>query len=651
MNEIDVRLRELRALLTETLPYELPLGFTNENLFLSELKYPVLPERQRLALEKMRKGNKIYTKPFAFKINRALRSRNTISIMHPSSQIKIAKFYSDFENSILQACDRSSFSLRFPASNLKIFQKASRSDVRKKWELGFPDQIMGERIAAKFSPSYFSYRKYLLLDRFFKSNELVRLESKFGSLRKLDISRCFFNIYTHSISWAQKEKDFAKEHSQKYSFEQQFDELMQKANYNETAGILVGAEVSRIFAEVIFQRIDVNIENSCAEKGYEEGRDYTIRRYVDDFYIFSNNADIQDRIQDIVEDVLEEYKLFLNPDKTEDHSRPFVTAISRVKHEVSKLCLELEGALGRELDVEANQGSFALRRGRNVIDDLRYLGGAERGAFVSSFSEVFTALSRIVFDLKKLCLSGELSEVEREDLLGRLRLIIRIAFYLLAVDFRVPPLIRASFLLRDVVDLLDRMPESERRAGRAYIAYELDQLIGANYDDVPGALALEITNVFILGLMVDPVAFCVQDKVRRLLDNIFTGINVGYFAVLCGLHYLTSVSSSDLEQAGVRGDESKREQFINFVGEKIRSEEFDVGLNCEDYLIFCDFVSCPGVDQTTRWELFNSKLGGKPLGKVEVEELSRWFRHTNWREGGDEFGLLIKRLQPVYFAG
>lgn len=57
MNSVDERMRDLRAVLTETLPYELPLGFTNDNLFLSELRLDRLPDGQRQAIEKLRHRN------------------------------------------------------------------------------------------------------------------------------------------------------------------------------------------------------------------------------------------------------------------------------------------------------------------------------------------------------------------------------------------------------------------------------------------------------------------------------------------------------------------------------------------------------------------------------------------------------------------
>ena len=653
MSEVDHRLRELRALLTETLPYELPFGFTNENLFLSELKLPNLSERQQLALHKLRKQNSNYTKPFLFKINRTLRSKNTLGIIHPTLQIRISKFYSEFENTITQSCSRSSFSVRYPAVSLKIQQKGSSNNIRKRWSLGLPEQEYGEPISTPYSSSYFAYRKYLLLDKFFNSNELIRLESRYSNLRILDISRCFFNIYTHSITWAQKEKDFSKKHANYYSFEQQFDELMQKSNYNETAGIIVGPEVSRIFAEIILQRVDLDIEIRAGEKGLQHDKDYAIRRYVDDFHIFANNTDTLDILENILSDELESYKLFLNIEKSEDLSRPFVTRISRVKHEVGQVCESLYKSLTEKIQIDENGKilpSKALKSSRSALDSLRFLGGSERASFVKAFSEVFTTLQRASRDVLEKSQYSDQTDSVIEERLGRVKMIIRILFYLLSIDFRVPPLIRASFLLQDIVNLTKTLPPSERASTRAYISYELSRLLASNYQDVKGPLSLEVTNTFLLGLMVDPVSFCLQHDTQKMILNVLSRKHTGYFSTLCGLHYLNSVSPDELELPDTKEEISIRAKFCQCVASYIESEECEPTIDCEDYLIFCDFLSCPAVDNTIRWQTFNNKLGGHNLSKIEFEELTLQFRHTNWKDKGREFELLIRRLQPVYFS-
>lgn len=45
----------------------------------------------------------------------------------------------------------------------------------------------------------------------------------------------------------------------KESFGSKFDSLMQRMNYNETNGILIGPEVSRIFSEIILQAVDAEV--------------------------------------------------------------------------------------------------------------------------------------------------------------------------------------------------------------------------------------------------------------------------------------------------------------------------------------------------------------------------------------------------------
>src|SRR3546814_7312990 len=75
---------------------------------------------------------------------------------------------------------------------------------------------------------------------------------------------------SHTITWAVKDKLLAKEFKSAYSFEAQFDKLMQRANYNETNGIVVGPEFSRVFAEIILQRVDQKVIANRSEEHTSE---------------------------------------------------------------------------------------------------------------------------------------------------------------------------------------------------------------------------------------------------------------------------------------------------------------------------------------------------------------------------------------------
>ena len=645
MSNIDDRMREVRAVLSETLPFELPLGFTNENLFLSEIRLDQMTAIQQSYLNRLRRPHNNYTKPYLYSINRSRRSKNTLGIIHPAVQLRFAKFYSEFEQTIIQSCGKSTFSIRYPYEALRICSKDSTKDVRKQWQLALPGESVGHTIKTPYTSSYFAYRKYLLLDKFFSSNEIIRLESRYSKLRMLDVSKCFFNIYTHSISWSLKDKDFSKRNAKNYSFEQQFDTLMQHANYNETAGILVGPEVSRIFAEIILQRVDVELERTVAKRlNLKCGRDYDVRRYVDDFHLFSNDTDVLNKVEGILAEILETYKLFLNEGKSEEVERPFVTGISRLKFEVSGICNKLHDELTVELNNDEGSSADAretLRQARVSLDALRHIGGTERALLPSAMSEVFTTLSRIIRSFGKL-VERDLSHAQSEDLIARVKTVVRVLFYLAAIDFRVPPLIRVSLILKEVVRLSKRFLPSDREAITGYLVYELSELMAAHYVEEEEVVSLEVANTFILGLVIQPNLFAMQDCSARFLHNVLSGKHSCYFSVLCALHALNSVQSID---------ETDKASFVDSLIKRILSRDFDIRVSCEDYLIFCDALSCPAIDRDVRWQTFQDKLGGDALSKVAFDELTLCFRHINWDATGPSFELVKRRLPPVYFSG
>ena len=122
------------------------------------------------------------------------------------------------------------------------------------------------------------------------SNDFIDLERKYNTLYTLDVSKCFDSIYTHSISWATKTKTFTKGMlaNKSLNFGDAFDKLMQRCNFNETHGVIIGPEISRIFAEIIFQKIDLNVQFKLRniDAPLIKGVDYDIRRYVDDVFIY-----------------------------------------------------------------------------------------------------------------------------------------------------------------------------------------------------------------------------------------------------------------------------------------------------------------------------------------------------------------------------
>ncbi|HFL9405978.1 TPA: RNA-directed DNA polymerase, partial [Escherichia coli] len=172
------------------------------------------------------------------------------------------------------------------------------------------------------------------------------MERKFRKLLKLDIAKCFSHIYTHSVSWAVKSKEFSKVNRTYNSFEGCLDKLFQDANYGETNGIIIGPEFSRIFAEIILQRVDLNVESHLnLEPGIVKDKSYAIRRYVDDYFIFADDDETFKLIEFVLANELEKYKLYLNESKKEFIERPFVTGATMAKNDIAEIIEDLYGSL------------------------------------------------------------------------------------------------------------------------------------------------------------------------------------------------------------------------------------------------------------------------------------------------------------------
>lgn len=112
---------------------------------------------------------------------------------------------------------------------------------------------------------------------------------------------------------------------------------MQRMNYNETNGIVIGPEFSRIFAEVILQQVDNNVLSKLAHKKIYNNVDYQCFRYVDDYFFFYNNDEVKTDALTFFVNELKTYKLAINDAKTQHYERPFITNITRAKLEIDNL--------------------------------------------------------------------------------------------------------------------------------------------------------------------------------------------------------------------------------------------------------------------------------------------------------------------------
>lgn len=412
---IKLKYKKERILLSEVLPYELPLIFSNRYFYRFLVKNRIVVNDNSIEwsadlgndvlsilsvifgvdYEKMIKNNnnpitskKVdnYSIPFSFNIIHKPTTNRTLSIIHPLNQILMIDFYDKHKELILYLCNLDRFSIRYPnkeASYIYYRDRLHNSLLGSKsdnLELVFNEY---ENLR-----SFFSYKQYTNIYKFYDDYRWQRAEKKFSHLMKLDIQSCFDSIYTHSIAWAiGGGKQIYKENFKcsDVSFAFKWDKLMQKMNYNETNGIVIGPEFSRLFAEVIFQKIDCNIDK-CLSIKWHWGSDFVCYRYVDDYFFFYNDEECKKDALSLFIENLKEYKLRISEEKSTDMIRPFLSNISMAKMRIDELIQEKMHFDGetKDKDEEDKDGDLGSKDEKIEIANLEKLLEVNNSLYINS---------------------------------------------------------------------------------------------------------------------------------------------------------------------------------------------------------------------------------------------------------------------------
>jgi hypothetical protein len=129
---------------------------------------------------------------------------------------------------------------------------------------------------------------------------------------KTDISRFFHSIYTHSIPWAVHGKAAAKRDRKPDStsvYANKLDYLIRQSQDQQTIGIPVGPDTSRIVSELVAGAID-------AEFRKQVGSDVVGVRLVDDVYIGASTLEEADNFLSAYRDAIRRFELDINESKT-----------------------------------------------------------------------------------------------------------------------------------------------------------------------------------------------------------------------------------------------------------------------------------------------------------------------------------------------
>jgi|TARA_R100000501_G_C2620246_1_gene113514 hypothetical protein len=426
-----------RILLTDLLPYETPVIFSNR-YFYERIKEENI---EKTFIEQLFKTTKDPSIPYSYTASRGAFGKRELSVIHPKFQRKLISFYKSYYSMIVDRCSLSSFSLRYPARVAsKFYEKPLLKDLDELISDEVDHEDNGSSSQSRYSTSFFTYRRYNRLYQFFDSNEFLELEKQFSRYLSLDVSKCFYNIYTHSIAWAVKSKPYSKANMQSASFEYNFDELMRNCNFGETNGIVVGPEISRIFAEIIFQKIDTNVRDKLKENHNTAlNHDYNVRRYIDDIYIFSNNTETEELVRAQYEIELSKYKLYLNKSKNNSLDRPFYTNISSAKDSLIEKIEEYFDSCFVKLDSKAvavdTRTNFRAATSRLIAG---YKSAANLdGVGYSNISGVFLGVlrRRILSFAKNLSCNID-KELEYNALSSLYLELVRSIYFVLATDLK-----------------------------------------------------------------------------------------------------------------------------------------------------------------------------------------------------------------------
>jgi len=114
------------------------------------------------------------------------------------------------------------------------------------------------------------------------------IEAQSDWIVRTDITRYYPSIYTHSLAWACYGKENVKTNRNKYegSLADRLDQLVRSANRNQTVGIPVGPETSRILAELIGRDVDKSV---CAVS--DDINPASVDRLQDDWFVGTSNRE------------------------------------------------------------------------------------------------------------------------------------------------------------------------------------------------------------------------------------------------------------------------------------------------------------------------------------------------------------------------
>ncbi|WP_214804310.1 MULTISPECIES: RNA-directed DNA polymerase [unclassified Exiguobacterium] len=306
------------------------LPFEKGNFFTNKYFYEYILDNKK-TVNKITKGikagtetfdSKWHSSPLKFKVKKKNNLFREISIMNPLGSLESLIFMECFEKDILNIIhNKKSFSVRKPQKvNSLVYKKVRNQKVFYTNDLEKKQLLL----SLESSGSYFNHKPFKKITDFYNSNLFSFYQDKFSKLLSIDIQDCFPSIYTHSFKWLISKKTYdSKNLGKTYSVYKGIDSFLQNLNGSKTNGILVGPEMMRLLAEFLLVHIDERIMERLFSKNIINEVDYKIFRFVDDYFIFTDNSEVEKIISNEISAILNQFHLKVNDKKFKQYDNSF----------------------------------------------------------------------------------------------------------------------------------------------------------------------------------------------------------------------------------------------------------------------------------------------------------------------------------------
>lgn len=633
-----------RVLLTDTAPLDVPIVFSNDGFHANLGRTPTAQGLARIIKAMVSDNRERYTIPYRYRIRLTTTSSRQLSLAHPAAQWRACAFYREYGHLIPYFCRHSDVSLRRPAKIGSAFFYAGRTAERKRYKGAAIDMLLQDE-TVRNPGSFFAYDGYDRFYKFFNSEEFVRLEKKFSMMRLTDISKCFSSIYSHTLAWAVKDVQHGKESTKAGTFANDFDSLMQYSNYNETNGIPVGAEVSRIFAEIILQSAEASVLRKAKRKMTHE-TDFAIRRYIDDYVIFANDTDTLNILHRYIAEALLTFNLHLNEAKTHTISRPLQTRRSQIVSGASPALSKFRDSICRfEADSQlstpnnvrepqallrgfANDVKVACTNGSAGYDDVSPVIVGSIGSTIENLIASFPSAS------KKIDNKGERYVKAFDVLLSALYYFFTMhATVTTSYQVAKATILSVRFFKMQLADAAESIYERVRVLIQEMVHNpSLSSIAMSDY--VP----IEMLNIIIASTELSLEYRVDIDKVHR---RVVTDVNIDYFSTVSLLFYFRRMN----EPSYAREIERKLErQFL---------KEASPRRSSHDAHFLLDLIACPFLSRAFRRNCVDVvfkelQISPSHYSNNLIDEIEKnpWF--VNWQEVDLLNQLRKKELRAVY---